>query len=259
LPSTTTSGAALPGTAGDAPPWPVRVTRSLLGYGAVAGPAYVVVSLAQALTRDGFDLTRHAWSLLANVALTGAMLVAFAVGLRRALAGGRGGRWAPRPIGAFGVGMALPALVFRADPAQGFPPGAAEQPERSWHGALHYPVAGIAFLSLVVACFVLASRYRAEGRGGWAAFSTVAGVVLLVGFAGLSASAGAAWSVGASSSRWWSPSPGSRRWRCTTTAALARRRTAEPPIADLTALARTTEAADTEPPKGSSRCATWCC
>jgi hypothetical protein len=98
-----------------------------------------------------------------------------------------------------------------------------------------------------------------RGRGGWAAFSTVAGVVLLVGFAGLSASAGAAWSVGASSSRWWSPSPGSRRWRCTTTAALARRRTAEPPIADLTALARTTEAAGTEPPKGSSRCATWCC
>jgi hypothetical protein len=42
---------------------------------------------------------------------------------------------------------------------------------------------------------VLASRYGAEGRRGWAAFSTVAGVVLLVGFAGLSASAGAAWSV----------------------------------------------------------------
>jgi hypothetical membrane protein len=205
LPSITMTGAALPSAASDTPPWPVRVTRSLLGYGVIAGPFFVVVSLAQALTRDGFDLTRHAWSLLANGELgwiqvanftvTGAMLVAFAVGLHRALAGGRGGRWAPRLIGAFGVGMALSALVFRADPAQGFPPGAPEQPELTWHGALHYPVAGIAFLCLVVACFALASRFVAEGRRGWAAFSRVAGVVFLVGFAGLSVSAGAAWSV----------------------------------------------------------------
>jgi Protein of unknown function (DUF998) len=200
-----TTGAALPGTASDTPPWPLRVTRSLLGYGVIAGPFFVVVSLAQALTRDGFDLTRHAWSLLANgdlgwiqvanFTLTGAMLVAFAVGLHRALAGGRGGRWAPRLLGTFGVGMALSALVFRADPAQGFPPGAPQQPRLTWHGALHYPVAGVAFLSLVVACFVLARRFAAEGRGGWAASSRVAGVAFLVGFAGLSASAGAPWSV----------------------------------------------------------------
>ncbi|HKH56080.1 MAG TPA: DUF998 domain-containing protein, partial [Propionibacteriaceae bacterium] len=43
-----------------------RVTRSLLGYGIIAGPMYVLISLAQAVTRDGFDLTRHEWSLLAN-------------------------------------------------------------------------------------------------------------------------------------------------------------------------------------------------
>jgi hypothetical membrane protein len=205
LPSITMPGAALPGAASGTPPWPVRVTRSLLGYGVIAGPFYVVVSLAQALTRDGFDLTRHAWSLLANGELgwvqvanftvTGAMLVAFAVGLHRALAGGRGRRWAPRLIAAFGAGMALSALVFRADPALGFPPGAPEQPELTWHGALHYPVAGIAFLCLVVACFVLASRFVAEGRRGWAAFSRAAGVVFVAGFAGLSVSAGAAWGV----------------------------------------------------------------
>ena len=34
-----------------------RITRSLLGYGVIAGPFYIVVSLAQALARDGFDLT----------------------------------------------------------------------------------------------------------------------------------------------------------------------------------------------------------
>ena len=72
-----------------------RVTKSLLGYGIVAGPCYVVVSLAQALTRHGFDLGRHEWSLLANgdngwiqvanLIVTGLMVIAFAIGLRRAL------------------------------------------------------------------------------------------------------------------------------------------------------------------------------
>ena len=45
--------------------WAGNVTRSLLGYLAIAGPFYVVVSLAQALTRHGFDLARDEWSLLA--------------------------------------------------------------------------------------------------------------------------------------------------------------------------------------------------
>src|SRR3712207_7912275 len=55
--------------------------------------SYVLVSLAQALTRDGFHLHTHAWSLLANgrfgwaqianLALTGLMTMAAAVGLRR--------------------------------------------------------------------------------------------------------------------------------------------------------------------------------
>src|SRR4051795_8339662 len=77
-----------------------RVTKSLLGYGVIAGPAYVVVSLTEALTRDGFDLTRHAWSMLSNgdlgwihittLVVTGLMIIAFAAGLRRSLRPGRG-------------------------------------------------------------------------------------------------------------------------------------------------------------------------
>jgi hypothetical membrane protein len=201
----TPATAALSGGGDDTPPMPVRITKSLLGYGVIAGPLYVAVSLAQALTRDGFDLTRHAWSLLVNgdlgwiqvtnFTLTGAMLIAFAVGLHRALAGGRGRRWVPPLVGTFGVGIALSALVFRADPAQGFPSGAPEQPELTTLGALHYPVAGLAFLSLVAACFVLASRYATEGRRSWAVSSRVAGIVFLAGFGGIAGSAGASWGV----------------------------------------------------------------
>ena len=119
-PSTTTTSAAPacdPAT---------RVTKSLLGYGVIAGPLYVSVSLAQALTRQGFDLSRHEWSLLSNGSLgwiqitnfvvTGLMTVAFAIGVRRVLPAGRGATWAPRLIATYGVGM-ISAGVFRADPA----------------------------------------------------------------------------------------------------------------------------------------------
>jgi hypothetical protein len=40
-----------------------NITRSLLGYLALAGPFYVVASLVQALTRPGFSLSRDEWSL----------------------------------------------------------------------------------------------------------------------------------------------------------------------------------------------------
>lgn len=90
-----------------------RITRSLLGWGVLAGPFSVVVSLAQAPTRDGFDLTRHEWNLLAArlrregrrpmagwTALTGgALLVAFA-----AIATGSA---APAPTVAFAVAVVL--------------------------------------------------------------------------------------------------------------------------------------------------------
>jgi Protein of unknown function (DUF998) len=176
-----------------------RVTKSLLGYGAVAGPFYVTVSLAQALTRDGFDLRRHAWSLLSNgslgwiqitnFVLTGLMVVAFAVGLSRALTTGRGSTWAPRLIGAFGVSL-VGAGAFRADPGAGFPAGTPATTSISWHGMLHFMVGGAGFLCLIAACLLLGSHFARSGEKGWAAFSRVTGVVFLAAFAGIASGSG---------------------------------------------------------------------
>jgi len=178
-----------------------RVTKSLLGYGVIAGPLYVVVSLAQAMSRDGFDLSRHAWSLLANgdlgwlqianFVVAGTMTLAGAVGLRRALTSGseasqrRGRTWAPVLLGAYGVSL-VGAGIFRADPAQGFPIGTPETATAmSWHGALHFAIGGVGFAGLIAACFVLASRFARTGRRDLAWFSRVTGVVFLAGFAGI--------------------------------------------------------------------------
>lgn len=177
-----------------------RVTKSLLGYGVIAGPCYLAVALAQALLRDGFELSRHSWSLLANgdrgwiqvanFILTGLMVIAFAAGLDRAVEGGPGAAWAPRLIGVFGVSM-IAAGLFRADPAAGFPVGSPAGSPPSWPGLVHLAAGGIGFTCLAIACLRLAARYRGERRSGFAAFSAVTGIVFLAAFLALAGSGGA--------------------------------------------------------------------
>src|SRR4051794_38844308 len=178
----------------------VRITRSLLGYGVVAGPFYITVSLAQALVRGGFDLSRHEWSLLANgpggwvqvlnLVLTGLMVVAAAIGFRRALGQGRAARWAPRLLAVYGVAL-VAAGVFRADPMNGFPVGTPDGPpvQPTPHGTLHFVAGGIGFLALVAATWLLAGRFRHDGRRRQAALTRATGIALLVAFAGIASGA----------------------------------------------------------------------
>lgn len=176
-----------------------RVTRSLLGYGMLAGPCYVLASVTQGLLRDGFDFRRHEWSLLANgpygwiqstnLVLTGLMCVAFAVGLRRALGRGRAATWSPRLIALYGLGM-VGAGIFRADPRDGFPAGTPEGPGAvTWHGTLHFVTAGTGFLCMVAAGLIVARRYRAEGRRGFARYSVATAAAFLAAFAGIATGA----------------------------------------------------------------------
>lgn len=188
----TTSAAAVPSTA--------RVsTRILLTGGLVAGPLYTAVWLAQAVTRENFELTRHPASLLANggpgwiqtanFVIAGILSIAAAIGLRRSLTG-RGSRWAPRLLGAYGVGLLLAAL-FPADPAAGFPTGTpADYAEISTRGMGHFVAGSIGFAGLIGACLVMAAHYRSTGRTGWARYSAVTGVLFFGAFAGLLAGAG---------------------------------------------------------------------
>ena len=179
---------------------PVHVTRSLLGWGVVAGPFYVLSSVAQGVLREGFRFTTHQWSLLENgdlgwvqvatFLLTGAMLVAFAVGLRRALLPGPASRWAPILVALFGVSL-IAAGVFTADPALGFPigtpPGAAAI---TTHGIVHFAAAGVGFICVAAACLVVAQRQSADGQRGRTAFSRMTAIALLCGFLCVASGAG---------------------------------------------------------------------
>jgi hypothetical membrane protein len=163
----------------------------LLVCGVVAGSLFLATWLIQALTRDGFDPTYHPISLLSlgslgwvqilNFVVTGALFVACAGGMRRALRPGRGSTWGPRLLGANGVGLIV-AGVFLTDAGAGFPPGVpAGAPERiSWHGLLHEVGFIVASVSWLVLCVVLLRRFAADKRRGWVVASIVAPLAVLV-------------------------------------------------------------------------------
>ena len=154
-------------------------THHLLAGAIVAGPLFLAVSLAQAFTRDGFDLRRHPISLLslgefgwvqvANFVVCGALFLAGAVGLRRRLTSGRGRIWAPRLLAVIGAGL-VTAGGFVTDAGAGFPAGApAGAPERiSLHGIIHEVGFLAVFVATIALAVVLARRFAAERRGvGW--------------------------------------------------------------------------------------------
>jgi Protein of unknown function (DUF998) len=189
-----------------------RVTRSLLGYGVLAGVVFEASVLIQGLTRRGFRLAHHDASLLSNGPLgwiqiatflvAGAMTIACAAGMRRALADtgradtglagtelastGRAGRWGPGLVAVYGAAL-MAAGLLRADPADGFGPGApaAKAAHISWHAAGHLVSAGVGFIALIVACFVVARYLGREGHRGLAVYSRVSGLAFLAAFAGV--------------------------------------------------------------------------
>jgi hypothetical protein len=195
-----------------------RITRSLLGYGVLAGVLFEASVLIQGLTRRGFRIAHDDASLLSNgplgwiqittFLLAGAMTIAAAVGIGRAMPS----RWAPRLIAVYGAGL-IGAGIFSADPASGFGPGAplGRAAHVSWHGTGHLIAASIGFAALIAACFVSARYFNRRGRRGLAWPGTACSPV------SCSAPRSPAWPPDRrpapwccrSTLRFWPPSPGS--------------------------------------------------
>jgi hypothetical protein len=165
--------------------------RFLLGYGVVAGPFYLAVGLAEAFLRTGFSFARHPLSVLANgpagwvqtanFVLTGAMVIAAAVGFRRVL-GPKSGALSAF-LGAYGAGM-LVASVFHADPMDGFPAGTPLGPPTSLStsGLVHFAAGGLGFICLGIGCLLAARTLSRRNSRSLARLSLVSGLIVLVGF-----------------------------------------------------------------------------
>ena len=167
-------------------------TRRQLAALAVGFPLWAAVSVAQAATREGFDILRHPLSLLStgdlgwlqitNFVVAGVLALVGARGLRTALRGTPGGVWAPRLVAAAGIGL-LAAGPLVMDPGANFPVGAPDDlPLVSWHAVGHMLAGTVSFTALIAACFVLARHLTRTGRRGLAIASRVAGLSLALGW-----------------------------------------------------------------------------
>jgi hypothetical protein len=177
------------------------LTTALLRCGVIAGPLYIIVGAIQVLIRPGFDVRYNVlsqmalgdlgWIQTANFAVSGLLVLAGAIGIGRALRSGRGATWAPRLIGVYGAGL-VGAAIFSADPGFGFPPGtpAGMPATMSTHALIHFALGGIAFFSIIGACFVLGRRFAKSGERAWARYSALTGAFFLVAFLGTASGSG---------------------------------------------------------------------
>ena len=129
-----------------------QLTEKLLTAGVLGGPLFIVLSLVQAFTREGFDWVRHPASLLslgslgfiqiANFVITGALFIACGVGLKRVLTTGAGKKWVPRLFVLVGVAF-YSRRRFRGRPCHGFPardtPGNAIEDKLSFNDSWSRP------------------------------------------------------------------------------------------------------------------------
>jgi hypothetical protein len=165
------------------------VTELLLACGAIGALLNIVVLLILGATRPGYnawivpdsnlELGEGGWIQITNYIVTGALLLAFAIGMRRVLRTGPGSMWGPILLGAYGltfiaIGPILP------DPALGYPPGASSA--LTIHGAIHIVFGLLQFTSLIAACFVLARRDATLERRGWSWYSVATGLLVAASY-----------------------------------------------------------------------------
>jgi hypothetical membrane protein len=174
-------------------PRPNRSVRpsALLWSGVIAGALFVLTFLIAGATRDQYRPLRHPVSSLAlgpggwvqtvNFLACGALMLVFAIGLRRALRGQPGGLIGPLLVLCWGMGL-LGAGLFVTDPVSGYPPGTADvvtQPTRS--GQLHDLISLFGFLALTVSCLVFARHFAKRRQFGAAVYSLLTGIAFPVG------------------------------------------------------------------------------
>ncbi|AYY12600.1 DUF998 domain-containing protein [Actinobacteria bacterium YIM 96077] len=166
------------------------ITRSLLGYGVIAGPIYLVVGVILGIVRDGFDFSQHALSLLMlgdfgwiqklNIIVVGLMVIAAATGFARALRGSRIASWAARLVGGYGACL-IASGIFPPDPMAGFPDESSSE-DGTVSGVLHLAFGAIGFLVLAIAAIMIARWCTGRGETRLALYSRLSALVIVAGF-----------------------------------------------------------------------------
>lgn len=171
----------------------ITITRLLLAAGIIAGFMVMIVSLTLAFMSKGFDISRHANSLLVlgeygwlqtiNFIVFGIFVTMAAVGARYVMKGRPGGTWAPILMAVYGIGGFIVGLA-PTDPAFGFPLGT--DPVFDGYGSvslsakIHGIAGGIAFTAIALAGFLFSRYFASLKQYFWVILSIIVGISVLV-------------------------------------------------------------------------------
>ena len=165
----------------------------LLALGALAAPIFIVTFLIQGFMRAQYSWLKHpvsslsigpqGWIQITNFIITGSLVILFAIGLRLSLEPhSRGSLWGPIAVAIAGIGL-IGAGLCVSDPVFGYPP---DRPlilrQFTLIGHLHDFFSMFWFVGLPTACFVFVRRFFAVNDAGWAMYSLLCGIGMLVFF-----------------------------------------------------------------------------
>lgn len=165
--------------------------RLMLHAGIAAALLFFIVPTILIYTRAGFDIERHAismlslgeggWVMKTVFIASGLLVLSCAYGLYTELSRAPGGIAASLLVAAYGAGLIL-AGIFDAPEGLGFPPGTPmdQQPEMTTAAILHSIAFMIAFGGLILSCFAFAYHFWQTEQAVWAAISVAAGIAMPV-------------------------------------------------------------------------------
>ena len=155
--------------------------------GLLPGPIFVVSFVIQGALRPGYDPLRHpvsalslgpgGWVQMVTFWLTGLLVIAFAIGLRRVDIG----RATPILLAIVGLGF-LAAGFFACDPISGYPVGSPIPAPRTPHGIAHDLFSTPVFTVLPAAMIVMARHFHRAGDRVWTLLSAAAAPVFFACF-----------------------------------------------------------------------------
>ena len=162
-------------------------TQWLLLSGIGAATLFFLVATVEIFARPGFDISRHAvsmlslgergWLMIATFVVSGILTMAFATGLWQAT-----GTWVgPVLFGLYGLGFVI-AGVFPAPAGMGFPPGTPDDLMPTWDtgAVLHSVGFMLGFIALTIGSFFMAAHFGFAGAITIAVLCGIAGIAMPV-------------------------------------------------------------------------------
>ena len=152
----------------------LSVVLTILQYDFLVGLGWRPFAASDVPWPSGLALGPYGWLQVANFVLFGLLLIAFAVGLHRGVAAGRGATIGPALLGV--AGSALVLAGFKTDPHLAVGP-------QTLHGWIHALAFFLLIGSMLPSLFALWWRLRKDARWrGYDWYALVTGVLAVVSF-----------------------------------------------------------------------------